>query len=88
MTRNFTDSEKVMRALVNHPAPGRHRQPDRAGWIGSASEGGFAVIIALVIGFIIATAVTVQAWRTWGWVGLTGSAAIIILLALAIWDRR
>ncbi|MGO1992623.1 MAG: hypothetical protein ACTH2Y_12420 [Corynebacterium sp.] len=92
MIRDMTDQERLMRAMVNHPAgtgePGRHRQPDHAGWIGSASEGGFAVIVGLVIGLIIASAVTVQAWRAWGWVGLTGAAAIIVLLALATWDRR
>ncbi|MDN6707342.1 hypothetical protein [Corynebacterium glyciniphilum] len=80
--------DEYLAAMARHPAgKNRKREPEEPS-LRELIEAEFAIVIAFVLGGTIAGLIAAQAWHAWGWVGLTGAAAIIVLIALAAWDRR
>ncbi|WP_145941717.1 hypothetical protein [Corynebacterium glyciniphilum] len=78
------------RDIARHPASQDHparREPGEPS-VRELVESEFAIVIAFVLGGGFALLVAAQAWHAWGWVGVTGVAALVAVVVLGVVDRR
>lgn len=78
------------RDIARHPATQDHparRDPGEPS-LREVIEVEFALVVAFVLGGGFAVLIAHQAWVAWGWVGVTGVAALVAVMVLGVVDRR